>query len=310
MYRAPLCKGGLWKGNPMKERTIYALGFFDGVHLGHQALLKACRHLADRHGCFAGVVTFTSHPDGLVLGKAPAFINTLYDRKQLLSEYEVDTAVCLPFDENLMFKSWQDFLEDLTKKGGSGFVCGEDFRFGYKGEGTAEKLAAFCEERGLPYVIVPQQELDGTRVSSTYIRSLLEAGKMEEAVRFLGHPHILSGIVVKGRGLGHTIGIPTANLALPAGVICPKKGVYASKALVDGQVYPALTNIGNRPTVDGESITVETWIPDFAGDLYGMGLRLELYKFIREERKFPNLAALKEEIQKNKEEIFHFFGKN
>lgn len=283
----------------MKDKTIYALGFFDGVHLGHQALLRECRTLAEHHGYRAGVVTFTSHPDALVAGKAPAFLNTSEGRKWLLLSYGIDHVIELPFDRRLMTTHWSSFLTQLVQHDAGGFVCGSDFRFGAGGSGTAKKLAAFCESRQLPYAIVPQQLLDNIRISSTHIRALLESGQMEQAVRFLGHPHVLTGTVVSGRHLGRTLGIPTANLALPEGVIQPKSGVYACRAVVDGKIYLAVTNIGSRPTVGGHHVTVEPWLLDFEGDLYGKELTLLFYAFLRPERKFDSLDALKAEIRKN-----------
>lgn len=292
----------------MKERTIYALGFFDGVHVGHGALLRTCRHLADAHGYCTGVITFTTHPDALVLGKAPALINTPTDRKRLLEGFSMDTVVELPFDHRLMTMPWQDFFHLLTTEyGAAGLVCGQDFRFGNRGEGTAALLLQACQKANIPCTVVPEQKIDGITVSSTYIRSLLESGKMEEAVCFLGHPHVLTGTVISGRKLGRTLGIPTANLAIPAGVICPKHGVYACKALVDNREYLAVTNIGSRPTVDGHHTTVEPWLLDFEGDLYGKELTLEFYAYLRPERKFPSLEALQAEIRKNAEETRKFF---
>lgn len=283
----------------MTERTIYALGFFDGVHLGHQALLDACRKLAQENNGKAGVITFASHPDGLVSGKAPALLNTIEDRKRLLFSFSMDTVVALPFDKQLMTTHWSTFLTDLTEQGAAGFVCGDDFRFGAGGSGTAKKLAAFCESRQLPYAVVPQQELDGIRISSTHIRALLEQGDMVQAARFLGHPHVFTGNVISGRGLGHTIGIPTANLEIPEGVLLPRAGVYACTAVVDGQIYMAVTNIGSRPTVGGHHITVEPWLLDFEGDLYGKQLTLCFHDYLRPEKNFSNLEELRAEILEN-----------
>ena len=281
----------------MNEKTIYALGFFDGVHLGHQTLLRACRELAQKHGCKAGVVTFTSHPDALVSGNAPALLNTIEDRRQLLHAYGMDTVTVLPFDRTLMHTHWSAFLTQLAQTGAAGFVCGSDFRFGAGGRGTSKKLAAYCERRQLPYAVVPQQLLDGIRVSSTHIRGLLEQGKTEDALRFLGHPHILTGTVVPGQHLGRTMGIPTANLAFPSELVQPRLGVYACTAHVDGSTYVAVTNIGSRPTVGGDHITVEPWLLDFEGDLYGKTVTVSLHKFLRPEQKFPTLDALKAQIQ-------------
>jgi len=289
-------------------KTIYALGVFDGVHLGHQALLKACSDLAKTEQCCAGAVTFGSHPDGLICGNSPKLLCTIKDRKQLIKHYNIDQILLLPFDEQLRQQPWQDFLSMLTEKGAAGFVCGDDFRFGYKGQGNARLLAEYCRERGLPCAVVPEQTLHGVRISSTYIRNCIEQGQMEEAVRFLGHPFCISGAVIPGKQLGRTIGIPTANLLLPEDVVTPKFGVYACKVCIDGKDYMAVTNVGTRPTVGGNHITVEPWILDFEGDLYGQTLTLRFYKFLRPERKFGSLEELKAEIIKNAAETRKFFS--
>ncbi len=282
------------------QNFIFALGFFDGVHLGHQALLKACREMAKKMGCTPGVVTFDRHP----LGPATGLINTVRERERLLRSYGMERILTLPFDEKLRCTSWQDFIRELQTVGAAGFVCGADFRFGYKGEGTARKLQELA-----PCTVVPEQYLDGVRISSTHIRSLILDGKTEEAVRFLGHPHVLSGTVVSGRKLGRTIGVPTANIALPAGVMTPKFGVYACRAITKHGAFLAVTNIGTRPTVDGAAVTVEPWLLDFEGDLYGQEITLELYAFLRPEQKFENLTALQAEIQKNALQTRKFFEK-
>ena len=284
----------------MRDRTIYALGFFDGVHLGHRALLDACRSLAETDGTKKGVVTFTTHPDGLVSGVAPRLITSPADRKRLLLEAGMDTVVELPFDRKLMQMPWQDFYRLLrTEYGAEGFVCGEDFRFGSRGAGNAALLTKLCREEGICCTVVPQQKLAGRVVSSTYIRKLLEQAEIEQANRFLGHAHILTGTVVPGRQLGRTMGTPTANLSFASCLQLPGSGVYACRAFVEGQAYPAVTNIGTRPTVNGQGITVEPWLLDFSGDLYGKELTLQFYAYLRPEKKFPDLEALEAEIRKN-----------
>ncbi len=281
-----------------QRKIICALGFFDGVHVGHAALLTACRRLAQQSGCEAAAVTFASHPDTLVLGSTPGLINTVRDRETLLREwFSMDRVVTLPFDETMKGLPWERFLEMLMKDyGAAGFVCGSDFRFGSRGAGTAEILADFCRDRGMACAVVPQQTIDGIRVSSTHIRRLLEAGDLASALRFLGHPHILSGTVVHGRRLGSRLGVPTANLRLPPELVAPKFGVYACKCRLEDGIYPAVTNLGVRPTVEGHHITVESWILDYQGDLYGKELTLEFYAFLRPERKFDSLEGLKEQI--------------
>lgn len=291
------------------NRVIYALGFFDGVHIGHRALLERCRTLANGAGMVAGVVTFGDHPDALVLGSTPPLINTPRDRDRMLrQDFHMETVVTLPFDRRMQTMVWEDFLAMLRgEQGAAGFVCGEDFRFGHKGAGNAEKLRTYCQEAGLPCAVVPEQTVDGIRVSSTYIRSQIEAGDMATAVKFLGHPHILTGTVVHGKALGRRLGIPTANLQLPEGLVMPKFGVYACRCLIDGEAYPAVTNVGTRPTVQGQSVTVEPWILDYAGDLYGREILLEFHYFIRPEMKFADLEELKAEIHRNAEQTRKFF---
>ena len=280
------------------NKTIYALGFFDGVHIGHAALLTACKDLARDCGCKAGAVTFDLHPQTLVQGSAPGLINHTRDRERLLRNYHaMEEVVILPFDDAMRSMPWEAFLQMLRRDyRAGGFVCGEDFRFGHRGSGNAAILEAYCSREGLPFLRVPEQLLDGIRISSTYIRRQIESGDMATAVKFLGHPHILSGTVVHGKALGRKLGIPTANLLLPEGMVLPKFGVYACRAWIDGTPFPAVTNIGTRPTVSGTGVTVEPWILDYSGDLYGREITLEFFRFLRGEEKFSSLEALKGQI--------------
>lgn len=292
----------------MTNKTVFALGFFDGVHLGHQALLAACRKLAAEQDCKAGVVTFLGHPDTLVFGQETRLINTPQDRKRLLRHYGMEAVVELPFDRSLMQMPWQEFYHLLKNEYcAAGLVCGADFRFGFRGQGTAALLQAACEADGIPCQVVPEQKLAGITVSSTHIRSLLEQGKVGEAAAFLGHRHILTGTVVSGQKLGRRLGTPTANLAAPDGLVKLPFGVYICRAKAEGIDCAAVTNIGIRPTVGGEQVTVEPWLLDFEGDLYGRELTLEFYEFLRPERKFPSLADLQEEILKNAAQTRKFF---
>lgn len=282
----------------MEQKRIIALGFFDGVHLGHGALLTACRHMADEMGCEAAALTFSTHPDSLVSGSAPGLINSISDRERLMkSLYGIDRVIALPFDRNMMTMPWRTFSHSLVKKyAAAGLVCGHDFRFGNRGEGTPALLQQACEDAGIPCTVIPEQRLDGITISSTYIRALLSQGDMEQAARFLGHPHIISGTVVPGRHLGRTLGIPTANLVLPEELAQPRKGVYACKAFIGGREYLAVTSLGTRPTVSGTYLTLEPWILDFDGDLYGREITLEFYRFLRSERKFDSLEELRQQI--------------
>ena len=285
------------------EKTVYALGFFDGVHLGHQALLRKAVALAAEVGAIPGVVTFSTHPDGLVSGAAPKLLNTREERNGLLRAWGIQSIFELPFDEKVKNTHWASFLSQLVEMDAAGFVCGDDFRFGAGGLGTPKKLEAFCKKQGIPCAILPQQEVDGLRVSSTHIRALLEQGETERANRFLGHPHLLTGEVVKGRQLGRTMGIPTANVEIPEGLAVPKLGVYATRVVVDGKAYPAVTNIGSRPTVGGHQVRAESWLLDFEGDLYGKRIALAFYRFLRPEQKFGSLEELKAQILQDARQV-------
>ena len=294
----------------MKEKTIYALGFFDGVHLGHQALLSACCELANARGCATAALTFRLSPTAVLTNQSANTITTLHDRATLLKQYGMETVMVFETDRQTLSIPWQEFLRHLIDKGAVGFVCGEDFRFGQGGEGNAALLQEFCKENGLFCRIVPDRLMDGERISSTRIRALLEQGELTRANRLLGHPYVLTGQVAKGKQLGRTLEFPTANISLPEDMLCPKLGVYACKALFDGKEYLAVTNIGTRPTVSGEGITVEAHLLDFYGDLYGKALTLRFYQFLRPEQKFDSLEQLQEEIQKNTLQTRNFFEKS
>jgi riboflavin kinase/FMN adenylyltransferase len=284
----------------MMQKTIYALGFFDGVHIGHGMVLDLCQHLAEDAGAKTAAITFDRHPQSLFTPNPPPLLNTTEDRRWLIQVWAgMDHVLVLPVTEQVMGMPWQAFLEMLLQKGAAGFVCGHDFRFGHKGEGNAQKLAAFAKERNLPCYIVEEQTMDGEKISSTRIRGLIEKGDVEGAKRLMGHFHIFTGKVVHGQQLGRTIGVPTANLLLPDELVKPAFGVYACRAWVDGKFYVAVTNIGTRPTVDGQGVTIEPWILDFEGDLYGKEITLEFHKFLRPERKFASLQELKQQIQQD-----------
>lgn len=289
-------------------KKIFALGFFDGVHSGHQALLRECVAMARQMGATAAAITFAKHPKALYTNIIPPLITSTDDRIALLHSYGIGFVHVLPVTEETMVKHWRTFLNELQKQGAVGFVCGDDFRFGHKGIGNAEKLQAFCQDRGLPCVIVQEQTMDGSRISSTKVRRLLEAGDVEAANRFLGHPHVLSGYVVPGRHIGRTIGVPTANILLPEGVMIPKLGVYACTCDIEGKTYQAVTNVGHRPTVGGHQTRAESWILDFDGDLYGKHLTLQFHHFLRPEQKFDSLEALQGQIQQDAAQVRAFLG--
>ena len=226
------------------------------------------------------------------------------------SRYGMEEILVASFDE-MMQMNWADFISHYLagEQSAVHVVCGNDFRFGWKGEGNPERLKSKCAELGIGCDVIGAIELDGIRVSSTYIRTLIESGDMERAAEFLGHPHILSDIVTPGKRLGRTLGFPTVNLHFQPGVIVPAYGVYAAKVyLEDGSEQIAAVNVGVRPTVEAVSEpNVEAFLLNFDGDLYGQRVRVEFYHRIRGERKFPSVEALTREVLRNAEETRAYF---
>ncbi len=301
----------------MKEtqtKRVIALGFFDGVHLGHGALLRRVGEVAAQRKAVPAAVTFDTHPQNLILN-APVvpLLSSPRDRAELMRRYYgIQDVIVARFDERMMHMPWRDFVTEylVAQHGAVHLVVGHDFHFGYKGEGNPERLQGLCRELGLGCDVIPKVERDHITVSSTYIRTLVAQGEMELANEFLGHPHTLTDQVAHGKKLGSTLGFPTVNLRFQPGVLIPAYGVYATKVWFEnGESRMAVTNVGVRPTVDdGNRVTVEGFILDFSGDLYGQTVRMEFYKRLRGERKFESLAALKEEVMRNADQTRDYFA--
>ncbi len=289
-----------------KERVI-ALGFFDGVHLGHAALLRRTVEAAAARGAAPAVFTFDRVPKEVVTGIPCPLINSPEDRRELIGRlYGIRDVIMVPFDQEMMTTTWEDFVTKILvgRYHAVHLVAGHDHHFGYKNQGSPELLMEKCAQLGLGCDIIPKVEVGGITVSSTYIRRLVELGQMERAGHYLGHPHVLTQVVRHGRRIGHTIGVPTVNLTAPPHVLVPSHGVYATRVtLADGSSYPAVTNVGTRPTVNnGSDVTVEAWLLDFDGDLYGQTVRVEFFSHIRDEVRFDSLDALKEQIHRDAEQ--------
>ena len=285
-----------------------ALGFFDGVHLGHGALLRAVAEDAQRDGHLPVALTFDTHPDRSVRG---ALLTTPEERRELMQRfYGIENVCVLPFDDALRNTPWETFALDtlLGKLNAAALVCGEDFRFGRGAEGTAKLLADFCAAHGVACRVVPQVCLDGAPVSSTRIRKCLQEGSFEDALRLLGHPYLLLGEVVHGRHVGGRLGFPTANLTLKDRLPLPY-GVYAATVELDGSSYTAVTNVGVHPTVGALSAPVaESWLQDFDGDLYGKEIALYLHAFLRPERRFADESALRAQIAEDQSSAAAYFA--
>ncbi len=293
------------------NQRVIALGFFDGVHTAHGALLRRVKEVAAERNAVPAAFTFDCHPSARLSGRSVPLLTSVEDRAFLMqSRYGMEEILVASFDE-MMQMNWADFISHYLagEQSAVHVVCGNDFRFGWKGEGNPERLKSKCAELGIGCDVIGAIELDGIRVSSTYIRTLIESGDMERAAEFLGHPHILSDIVTPGKRLGRTLGFPTVNLHFQPGVIVPAYGVYAAKVyLEDGSEQIAAVNVGVRPTVEAVSEpNVEAFLLDFDGDLYGQRVRLEFYRHLRGERKFPNVETLTQEVLRNAEETRAYF---
>ena len=296
----------------MKKRVI-ALGFFDGVHNGHAALMRRTYEVAKETGAVPSAFTFDPHPQNVIFGKPTPLLTSPEDRADLMRKYYgIEDVIVEPFTVERMKQPWRDFVEQTLVRdlGAVHLVCGHDYHFGYKGEGNPNRLRALCEELGIGCDVIEKVEQEGITVSSTYIRTLVAQGEIERANEFLGHPYTLSDHVSHGKKLGTTLGFPTVNLKLKEHVMPPAKGVYATKVILEnGEVLPAVTNVGTRPTVDdGDQLTIEGFILDFHGDLYGQKIQMEFYKYLREERKFPSFDALKAEIAHNVDQTREYFA--
>lgn len=292
-------------------KRVIALGFFDGVHIGHQALMSRTLKRAEEYGVRPAVISFDTHPDTFVHGIDVPLLGSVADRKDLISRIGgIDDIIMIHFDRKFMQVEWFDFLTTVKDElGAVHIVIGRDFCCGYRGAGDAEKISAWCRENGLGCDIVEEVLLDGVIVSSTHIRSLVAAGDMITAAHYLGHPHTLTDTVGYGYRIGRSIGAPTINTSIPEGVIVPRRGVYATRVWLPDGPRPAVTNVGVRPTFDSDDrLTVESNILDFNGNLYGSQVRLEFLAFLRDEQRFSSPEALGQQIQKDIAATRDFFA--
>lgn len=296
-------------------KRVIALGFFDGVHLGHAALLRRAVELGRELGVVPAVISFDTPPAKTINNEPVPLINSALDRADTMRRlFGIDDLIFLHFDDGLRHMSWDRFVEWLRSDFGAvHLVAGYDFRFGYRGEGTPELLREKCRELGIGCDIVEAVELYGAPVSSTRIRELLTEGQCRKAVELLGHRHLLTDVVRNGYRFGRTLGTPTINMRFEDGVLIPRHGVYIAEAhiLSTGRCFPAVTNIGVRPSVSGgEAVSVESHLLAFSGNLYGQRIRVEFYKFLRPEIKFEHIEELRDQIRRDAADTLRFFDRH
>ncbi|MEG1997452.1 MAG: bifunctional riboflavin kinase/FAD synthetase, partial [Clostridiales bacterium] len=296
----------------VKGYQAIAIGNFDGVHLGHRALLADLAEQKRLHGGKTAVLTFFPHPLQLICGQAPPLLNTEQQKKNLICDaYGVDDLIVLPFDRQLMNASPQEFFQRvlLDRLQVHSITVGYNFTFAAHGRGTAKTLVELGISANIPVKIVGEVLSKAGSISSSAIRHKLAAGDMTGVGEMLGYWYALEGTVIVGNRLGRTIGFPTANFFPAAGVALPPRGVYAAKITVCGYVYNGVVNFGIKPTIGGEhKPLVEAYLFDYKSDLYGTEITVALGKFLRPERRYANISQLQEQIERDSREASEFLS--
>lgn len=292
------------------DGVVLCLGFFDGLHLGHQELIKKTIEIAKFNNLNAGLLTFSNLPinkENKRLTNKVLLSNK--DKEKIMEEFALDQIIFLDFDEKCRSTSKEDFIKFLKDKFNcKGVVVGEDYRFGYKGEGNVDYLLTL-KRNDFVVEIIPQIKMDGDIISSTRIISLLQEGNISLANKLLGRNYSLSGKVEKGFGVGKTLDIPTANISLANNLILPINGVYAVKIIYNNVIYKGIANLGIRPSINTlELPLLEVNIFDFNDEIYQKEIRVELIDFIRNETKFADVSLLKEQINKDKKKALELLG--
>lgn len=291
--------------HPICAATI---GFFDGVHRGHQYLIDRVKAVAERENCHSAVITFSVPPQQII---NPAFkaqlISTHEEKIEMLSKKGIDECIILDFDKELSDLSARRFMNDILKErfNVSHLVVGYDHRFGHDRREGYNDYVRYGREIGMSVEAVPAFEWHDRIISSSAIRQLLYEGDIEAANDALGYSYYIKGNVIKGHQLGRQIGFPTANIALNSDEkIVPKAGVYAIRVHINGETYGGMLNIGHRPTVNnGNDISIEAHIFEFDKDIYNYPISISFIKYMREEQKFPSIEVLEQQLKNDKEEI-------
>ena len=288
---------------PAGRKVCLAIGFFDGVHLGHQQIIRQTITDARQHEAIALVVTFDRHPNTAVApNRVPPLIYSLPRKLRTIESLGADTLLLIHFDKAFSEQTGEGFIRALARDLGhvQSLCVGANFVFGYKRGGNVDLLKKLGAELKFTVHGMAAVSLDGRAVSSTRIREAIRAGDLDGVSQMLGRAYSLAGTVVRGDGLGHQIGFPTANLDV-TGLALPPHGVYAVLVEVGGKTHRAVLNIGLRPTLQNPNpqLQVEAHLIDFAGDLYGQELEVAFVDKLRAETKFPSLAELRQQIARD-----------
>lgn len=297
----------LWDG---KKRSAVALGGFDAMHIGHRTLISHVVHVAKTEGLTSVVHLFVNSPKGVLEGKEIPAINTLKKRLEILKDLGVDLVVAQTFTTALGQCSPEDFVRKVLAEGlGASYAAvGFNYRFGQKGRGDAALLKKLGAPLGIRVCEIPGVRYKGEVVSSTRIRQGIRDGDMETATACLGRPFSLQGTVIRGNQIGRTLGFPTANLQVEAGLLLPRSGVYLTRALVGEKEYPSMTHVGQRPTVEAEGFHIESHLVGFSGDLYSQSITVEFLQRMRDIVPFSDLSALQRQLTADQNRVKDYFA--
>lgn len=297
------------------KKTVVTLGTFDGVHLGHQKIIEKLTQHSDSGNLESVVLTFFPHPRMVLQEQSEIrLLNTIEERTDLLAKTGLDNLIIHPFDKAFSRLTAEEFVQEILvdQLNIGKIVIGHDHRFGRNRTADINDLTAFGEQYGFEVEQISAQEIDAVSISSTKIRAALEQGDISLANDYLGYRYFLTGTVVKGKQLGRTIGFPTANIAINANYkLVPKTGIYVVASVIDGKNVYGMMSIGTNPTVnDDNTLSIEVYYLDFEGDLYGKNLQVSFLAYIRDEQKFKDLDALKNQIEIDREWSNDFINKH
>ncbi len=291
-------------------KSSIALGFFDGVHTAHRAIIEAAVRKAETRGLRPVVLTFDKAPSEVLFGSAPPYITTLEEKERLINALGAQMRL-MHTSRSLLSMTAEEFAEKILVQeyNAAEVTCGFNYRFGSEGCGDTQLLTKLGKRFGFNVTVIGERISGGETVSSSRVRMLISSGRIEEANILLGRNFSISGMVEHGKRLGRTIGFPTANMYPPNGALLPMSGVYETVVDINGERLSAITNTGTNPTVGKETLRTETYIPSADIDLYGKRITVEFVRFIRAEKKFSDLEALKRQIREDLNGIAAFNNK-
>ncbi|MCL4424836.1 MAG: bifunctional riboflavin kinase/FAD synthetase [Firmicutes bacterium] len=286
------------------QSNVVAIGSFDGVHRGHQALIRMAVEKARTARGRVIVLTFDPHPLEVINpARAPLLLTTSEEKRAAIEALGAEYLLVLPFTREMAQKDCQSFAREILRDGigARRVLVGFNFSFGYRGVGTPQTLGFLGRSLGFEVDVLPPVVIGGETVSSTLIREMLSTGKVGRAAELLGRSYAVTGLVISGHGRGRGLGLPTANLVWPAGKVVPARGVYVVRVEYEGFSYLGVANLGRQPTFgpDGPEDTLEVHLLDFSGDLYGRELTVQFVEWLREEQRFPGVKALLEQVGKD-----------